>query len=67
MPASRFALCFTTPTRAWLLDLQVNGGHRHDNNYVNDSLQGQSYTSNAVIDARIGRRFGLSVAATVYF
>lgn len=50
-------LRFTAPTRAWVLDLHVSGGHSHDNGYVNDSLVGQSYQSHAAIFARIGRRF----------
>lgn len=54
--ASLGFLRFTAPRHAWLLDLQINGGHAHDNSYVNDSLREQSYTSRALINARIGRR-----------
>jgi len=55
--ASLGFLRFTAPSRAWLVDLHVTGGHAHDNAYVNDSLTAQSYTSNATVDARMGRRF----------
>jgi len=55
--ASLGVLRFAAPTRAWLLDFRFTGGHSHDRQYVNDTLVGEGYTSNANIDARIGRRF----------
>lgn len=55
--ASLGFLRFTAPARAWLIDLQITGGHGHESSYHNDSLTEQSYSSRAVIDARIGRRF----------
>ncbi len=55
--ASLGVLRFTAPTRAWLLDFRFTGGHSHDRQYVQDTLVGDGYTSNANIDARIGRRF----------
>lgn len=55
--ASLGFLRFTAPTRAWVIDLHVSGGHSHQNGYVNDSLVGQSYQSDAAIFARVGRRF----------
>lgn len=50
-------LRFTAPRRAWLLDFHFTGGHSHDYQYANDTLTGQGLTSNATVDARIGRRF----------
>lgn len=55
--ASLGFLRFTTPTRAWVLDLRVNGGHSHSRLYQGDSLVSDGYTSTAVVDARVGRRF----------
>ena len=55
--ASLGLLRFTAPTRAWLLDFRFTGGHSHDRQYDQDTLVGDGYTSNANIDARIGRRF----------
>ena len=55
--ASLGVLHFTAPTRAWLLDFRLAGGHSHERQYVQDTLVGDGFTSNATIDARIGRRF----------
>ena len=55
--ASLGVLRFTAPTRAWLLDFRFTGGHSHDKDYVQDTLVGDGYTSNANVDARIARRF----------
>jgi hypothetical protein len=50
-------LRFTAPSHAWLLDFHFSGGHSHDRAYANDTLLADGYTSNASVDARIGRRF----------
>src|SRR5438046_10695766 len=55
--ASLGVLRFTAPTRAWLHDCRVTGGHSHGKDYVHDTVVGDGYTSKAKVDARIGRRF----------
>ncbi len=55
--ASLGALRFTAPTRAWLVDFRFTGGHSHSRHYVQDTLVGDGYTSNANLDVRVGRRF----------
>jgi hypothetical protein len=51
------ALRFTAPGRAWLLDFRFSGGHAHDTERVNDTLVVQGFSSNASVNARLGRRF----------
>ena len=51
------ALRFTTPARAWLLDFRFSGGHAHDTQRVSDTLVVQGFSSNAGVNARLGRRF----------
>ena len=55
--ASLGVLRFTAPARAWLLDFRFTGSHSHDSQYLQDTLTGNGYRSNANVDARIGRRF----------
>jgi hypothetical protein len=50
-------LRFTAPNRAWLIDFHFTGGHSHHYSYANDTLAAQGFTSNADVNARIGRRF----------
>src|SRR5437867_8481591 len=65
--ASLGVLRFTAPTRAWLLDFGFSGGHSHNTSRVNDTLVVDAFTSNADVNARVGRRFyqgrGKSVAS----
>ncbi|HEX4573586.1 MAG TPA: hypothetical protein VH158_00545 [Gemmatimonadales bacterium] len=55
--ASLGFLRFTAPTRAWLVDFVLSGGHAHDQSRVNDSLVSDGFRSNAFVTARLGRRF----------
>jgi hypothetical protein len=55
--ASLGLMRFSTPTRAWVLDFRLAGGHGHDTNRINDTLTIESFTSTANISARVGRRF----------
>ncbi len=65
--ASLGVMRFTAPTRAWLLDFSFSGGHSHGNSRLNDSLVTDGFSSNADVNARVGRRFyqarGKSVAS----
>ncbi|HEY6157216.1 MAG TPA: hypothetical protein VIV88_07155 [Gemmatimonadales bacterium] len=55
--ASLGFLKFTAPTRAWLLDFHLSGGHSHSTAHNGDSLLADGYTSNATGNTRVGRRF----------
>jgi hypothetical protein len=55
--ASLGALRFTSPTRAWLLDLQVTAGHSHTTTQFSPDTVSDEFSSHAVITARAGRRF----------
>lgn len=48
---------FATPTRAWVLDFHLSGGHSHDTAHHGDSLLADGFTSSAVVNTRVGRRF----------
>ncbi|HUL01717.1 MAG TPA: hypothetical protein VLV16_00655 [Gemmatimonadales bacterium] len=63
--ASLGFLRFTTPTRAWLLDVRVNGGHSHESSYQSDTVVSDGYSSSAVLSARVGRRFYQARGATI--
>jgi hypothetical protein len=58
-------LRFTTPTRAWVLDMRVNGGHSHDRLYESDTVASEGYISGAFLSARVGRRFYQARSAAV--
>jgi hypothetical protein len=51
------ALRFTTPTRAWLWDFTFTGGHAHSTDRLSDTSVVQSFTSQANVALRLGRRF----------
>ena len=55
--ASLGFLRFTAPTRAWVLDFHLSGGHTHSTVRRGDSVETEGYTSSAVVNTRVGRRF----------
>jgi hypothetical protein len=55
--ASVGALKFTTPTRAWLLDLQLTAGHSHSTTRFSSDTVADEFFSHAQLTARVGRRF----------
>ena len=48
---------FTTPTRAWVLDFHLSGGHTQSTAHRGDSLLSDGFTSSATVNTRVGRRF----------
>ncbi|HVH10351.1 MAG TPA: hypothetical protein VM736_11190 [Gemmatimonadales bacterium] len=64
--ASLGLLRFTTPSRAWLIDVRFDGHHSHITTHLRDTLLLNDFTSTAGLNARAGRRFyqsrGKSVA-----
>jgi len=55
--ASLGFLKFTAPTRAWLLDFHLSGGHTRSTAHRGDSVVADGFTSSAVVNTRVGRRF----------
>ncbi len=55
--ASVGALKFTSPTRAWLLDLQLSAGHSHSTAEFSPDTVSEQFSSRASVTARAGRRF----------
>ena len=55
--ASVGGLKFTSPTRAWLLDLQLTAGHSHSTIQFSPDTVSEQFSSHAGITARAGRRF----------
>src|SRR5260370_19018372 len=51
------ALRFTAPTRAWLVDFSVNGGHSHSTDQASADTVVQRYTSPTNGSPRLARRF----------
>jgi hypothetical protein len=60
---------FVTPTRAWVLDFHLSGGHEHDSAHRGDSLsQGRDGLGDRESHWAYNGSFqGLSFTATVYF
>jgi hypothetical protein len=55
--ASVGAVKFTSPTRAWLLDLQLTAEHSHATAQFSPDTVSDEFSSHASVTARAGRRF----------
>jgi hypothetical protein len=51
------ALRFTAPTHAWLVDFSFTGSHAHSTDRLSDTAVVQSFSSQANVALRLGRRF----------